>query len=202
VNVLTVSRLPNFIASQMSYIFLILAIFFFVIINGGVILWAMSILGSWRAPYVPLPHESLPGIADALRLVPGAVVYDIGCGDGRILRACAAREPNAFYKGVERAWYPYILARMCGAVKNIRYVRGDAFTQSYADANSVVLYLLPGFVDKVAEKLAKECRQGTRIVTADFPITLWKPKEVIEQHQLSARTRGRMLYTYEIPQAP
>lgn len=187
--------------SCMSYAFLILTLLIFAVINGGVILWAMSILGSWRAPYVPLPHESLSKIADALQLAPNVVVYDIGCGDGRILRTCAAREPNAFYKGVERAWYPYILARMCGAVKNIRYIRGDAFAQNYADADRVVLYLLPGFVDKVAEKLAKECKPGTRIVTADFPITLWKPKEIIEQHQLSAHTRGRMLYTYEIPQA-
>lgn len=186
----------------MPTIFLILALILFVVINGGVILWAMSILGSWRAPYVPLPHESLSGIVDALKLAPSAVVYDIGCGDGRILRACAAREPGAFYKGVERAWYPYILARMCGAAKNICYIRGDAFEQNYANADRIVLYLLPGFVDKIAEKLVKECRPGTRIVAADFPITSWSPKEVIEQHQLSARTRGRMLYTYEIPKAP
>lgn len=185
----------------MYYILLIIALLFFVILNGGVILWAMSILGSWRAPYVPLPHESLSGIVDALKLHQHAVVYDIGCGDGRILRACAAHEPGATYRGIERAWYPYLLAKMCGKIANIRYIRGDAFAQNYANADRVVLYLLPGFVDKVAQKLKEECKPGTRIVTADFPITLWKPKEVIEQHKLSAHTRGRMLYIYEIPQA-
>ncbi len=159
----------------------------------------MSILGSWRAPYVPLPHEVLPKIVDALQIMPNNVVYDIGCGDGRILRACAAREPHAQYRGVERAWYPYILAKLCGKSANITYVLGDAFAQSYTDADRVVLYLLPGFVDRVAEKLAQECKPGTRIVTADFPITLWKPQETFEQTQLSAHTRGRMLYIYEIP---
>lgn len=183
----------------MPTIFLILALLFFVIINGGVILWAMSILGSYKAPYVPLPHQSLPGIIDALQLHQHAVVYDIGCGDGRILRACAAHEPGATYKGIERAWYPYILAKMCGKATNIQYIRGNAFAQSYADADRIVLYLLPGFVDTVAQKLQKECKPGTRVVTADFPITLWEPQEVIQQHQLSARTRGRMIYIYEIP---
>lgn len=164
-------------------------------------LWAMSILGSWRAPYVPLPHESLPGIGEALALAPEQVVYDIGCGDGRILRMCAAREPRAQYKGVERAWYPFLLAKLCGASKNISYVRGDAFAQSYADADRVALYLLPGFVNTVAKKLEQDCKPGTRIVAVDFPITCWQPKETIEQHKLSAHTRGRMLYIYEIPAA-
>jgi trans-aconitate methyltransferase len=140
----------------------------------------------------------LRGIVEALRIEPGMVVYDIGCGDGRILRACNAKQDQATYKGVERAWYPYILARMCGQKPNLTYTRGNAFAQNYADADRVVLYLLPKFVDRVAEKIAADCLPGTRIVAVDFPITLWKPKEVIEQKTLPAHMRGRMLYTYEL----
>lgn len=183
----------------MPTLFLVLGIVIFVLLNGGVILWAMSILGSWRAPYVPLPHTALPGIVDAMRIMPGEVVYDIGCGDGRILRACAAREPGAQYVGIERAWYPYLLARLCGKSGNIRYVRKDAFAHTYRDADVIFLYLLPGFTDRVAEKLLRECMPGTRIITADFPITLIAPKQVIEQTQLPASLRGRILSTYEIP---
>lgn len=182
-----------------GYIVLVLALLFFLVINGGVLLWAMSVLGSWRAPYVPLPHESLPGIASALQVRPGMVVYDIGCGDGRVLRACCAREPEAIYKGVERAWYPYILARLCGKKPNITYKKGDAFAQSYADADRIVLYLLPKFVDRIAEKIAEDCKPGTRIVAVDFPITLWKPVRIIEQKNLPKQLRGTTLFLYEIP---
>lgn len=182
----------------MPYVFLGLCILLFVLVNGGVFLWAMSILGSWRAPYVPLPHQSLPGIVKALSLEPTSVVYDIGCGDGRILRACAAQEPSAQYRGVERAWYPYLLARLCGRKGNVRYIRGDAFAQTYEGASQIFLYLLPGFVDRVGEKIVRECKKGTRIVTADFPLTFLSPKEIIEQRHLPEHMRGRMLYVYEI----
>ena len=183
---------------MLGYLVLTLALIFFLVINVGVMLWAMSVLGSWRAPFVPLPPESLPGIVEALRIQSGMVVYDIGCGDGRILRACNAKQGEATYKGVERAWYPYILARLCGKKANLTYKRGDAFAQNYADADRVVLYLLPKFVDQVAKKIAADCKPGTRVVAVDFPITLWKPQEVIEQHALPAHMRGRMLYMYEI----
>lgn len=181
-----------------GYIILTLALLFFLVLNVGVFLWAMSVLGSWRAPYVPLPHESLPGITEALQITPGRVVYDIGCGDGRILRSCYAQQPEAIYKGVERARYPYILARLCGQKSNLTYKRGDAFAQNYADADRIVLYLLPKFVDRVAEKVAADCKPGTRIVAVDFPITLWKPIEVIEQTHLPKHLRGLMLYVYEL----
>jgi SAM-dependent methyltransferase len=181
-----------------GYVMLTLAILFFLVINAGVLLWAASILGSWKAPYVPLPHESLPGIVKALRITPTSVVYDIGCGDGRILRAAHAKHPEATYKGIERAWYPYLLAKLCGKKQGVVYTRGDAFKEIYTDADRVVLYLLPHFVDEVAKKIAEDCKRGTRIVAVDFPITLWKSQEIIEQHDLPAHVRGRMLYIYEL----
>lgn len=187
---------------MLEYIILGTALLFFVLMNGGVFLWAMSVLGSWRAPYVPLPHEVLSGVVKALAIKADLVVYDIGCGDGRILRACAAQEPQAHYKGIDRAWYPIILARLCGKEKHISYVHADALKQKYQDADRIVLYLLPGFVDKVAKKLEQECKPGTRIVAVDFPITFWKPKEVIEQTHLPKNLRGRMMYIYEIPETP
>lgn len=41
-----------------------------------------------RAPFVPAPREILPAIVQALELKKGDVVYDLGCGDGRVLEAC------------------------------------------------------------------------------------------------------------------
>lgn len=187
---------------MLGFIILTLALLFFFVINIGVLLWAMSILGSWKAPYVPLPHESLPGIVEALGITAGSVVYDIGCGDGRILRAACAKHQDATYKGIERAWYPYILAKLCGKNPRITYVRGDACAQNYADADRIVLYLLPGFVDKIAQKIVEDCKEGTRVVAVDFPITFWEPEAAIEQKNLPAYLRGRMLYTYECKKSP
>lgn len=187
---------------MLGNLLLALAIVFFVLINGGVLLWAASILGSWRAPYVPLPHESLTGIVAALNIEPTSVVYDIGCGDGRILRAAHAKHPEATYKGVERAWYPYILARLCGKTPGISYTCGDAFAQNYKDATRVVLYLLPGFVEKVAEKVAQDHEGEVTIVTVDFPIKKWEPVKITEQTNLPPHLRGRMLYTYVLKNAP
>src|SRR5882757_205857 len=63
---------------------------------------AKSISAYYDVPYVPTPHELLPIIADALDIQPRDVVYDLGCGDGRLLFYCARRFPNARFVGVER----------------------------------------------------------------------------------------------------
>lgn len=182
----------------MPQAFLVVCILFFLILNIGVILWAASILGSWRAPYVPLPHASLPGICEALRIDAASVVYDIGSGDGRVLRACAAHEPKAQYIGIERAWYPYLLARLHGTAHgHIRYVCADARLRTYADANRVVLYLLPDLTKEIGEKVLRDATPGTRIVSVDFPIASCTPEAVIEQIKLPHHVRGRMLYIYE-----
>ncbi len=175
---------------------LFLSVGMFIALVGLFLLWAMSILGSWKAPYVPLPKEALPGIVEALSIDPGNVVYDIGCGDGRILRACAERSPHATYKGIERAWFPYLIARLHRSHPSVLFVRGDATLASFTDAHRVVLYLLPGFVDVIGEKIRRECAPGARVISVDFPIASWVPVQVIEQRHLPQRMRGRLMYVY------
>ncbi len=189
------------------------------------VLWAWSILGSHKAPYVPLPPEALPGICDALQIAKGSVVYDMGCGDGRILFLCAEKHPDAHYIGIEKALFPHMLSlwRMSmrkaspfyqslsraqrgkgearGEAKTT-FLRTDMFSISVEDADRIVLYLLPGLMGDVLEKLRREVRPGTRVVAVDFPFTPLSPSSsptlssTIEQTHLPLHMRGRMLYVY------
>ena len=160
------------------------------------ILWAWSILGSTKAPFVPLSKEALPAIATALKIEVGNLVYDMGCGDGRVLFACADAHPDAKFIGIEKALFPVLLARLRRRSKTVTVQHADMFKVSVADADRIVLYLLPVLMDDVEQKLVRELKPGTRVIAVDFPFKDRKPDEVIEQMQLSPRVRGRMLYVY------
>ena len=170
---------------------------FFLLCCLGVMLWAGSILFSFKAPYVPLPHVVLPGIVQSLALMPTSVVYDIGCGDGRILRAAYACEPQATYIGIERALFPYMLSRMRSMGTRITFKKKNAFRETYADATHIVVYLLPGLVEDVWKKIAQECKPGTQYVSLDFPLNSQKPLRVVQQ-DVPQHLRGRTIYVYEV----
>lgn len=60
---------------------------------------------------MPVPKEILPTIIKALAIKKGSLVYDLGCGDGRVLVAAAKVQPQAQYLGIEKSFLPYFLAR-------------------------------------------------------------------------------------------
>ena len=179
-----------------------------------VFLLATSII--WNgAPFVPVPARAVPGIIEALFATKGsgvakpvlahrAVVYDMGCGDGRVLCAAVRSSPNVRAVGIECALLPYMLARIrCDFLPfprrgqgEAQVVHADMFQVSLSEATHVVTYLFPELMAMVEEKLAVELKPGTRVVAIDFPLPTWKPIEVIKQ-KVPGLKRGTNLYIYQ-----
>jgi cyclopropane fatty-acyl-phospholipid synthase-like methyltransferase len=124
-------------------------------------------------------------VAEMLRLAavrPGDLLYDLGCGDGRIVIA-AARDFGARGVGIDidpaRIEEAIAAARRAGVSDNVRFAVQDLFRTDFSDASVVALYLYPELNAKLLPRFLAELRPGTRIVSHQFGIGDWKPQESV-----------------------
>lgn len=129
-------------------------------------------------PYVPTPEEVVTEMLRMAQVGKDDVLYDLGCGDGRIV-VTAAKEKGARGVGVdidpERIRESRENARDAGVSKKVKFVQGDLFTMDFRDATVLTLYLLPDVNLRLRPKILKELRPGTRVVSHDFHMDEWKP---------------------------
>ena len=111
-----------------------------------------------------------------------SVVYDLGCGDGRIVIA-AARDFGARAVGIDidplRIQEANALAAKEGVTNRVTFIRGDMFTADISQATAVMLYLLPRLSLELRPKLQKELKPGTPIVSHSFDMGDWKPEQTL-----------------------
>ncbi|MBY0437300.1 MAG: class I SAM-dependent methyltransferase [Burkholderiales bacterium] len=128
--------------------------------------------------YVPTPQEVVDGMLKLAKVGKNDVVYDLGCGDGRIVVAAArlgARsvgidiDPIRIREAAENI-------RVAGVGDRAKLIEGDLFATDISEATVVTLYLLSRLNLKLRPKLLKELRPGTRIVSHAFDMDDWKPQ--------------------------
>jgi ubiquinone/menaquinone biosynthesis C-methylase UbiE len=129
--------------------------------------------------YVPTPQEVVDGMLRLARVGKDDVVYDLGCGDGRIV-VTAARNFGARAVGIDidpiRIREATENVRTAGVGDRVRLIEGDLFATDISEATVVTLYLLSRLNLKLRPKLLKELRPGTRIVSHAFDMDDWKPQ--------------------------
>ena len=137
-------------------------------------------------PYVPTPHRVVKRMVEIAELEKGEVVYDLGCGDGRLVFA-AEEVTEKRCVGYELAPVPYFFAwvwkKLKGAKSDI-YLR-SLFVADLRDADVVFCYLMPHMLKKLTAKLTNECRKGTRIVSHGFKIEGLEPKKTFARDKAS-----------------
>jgi SAM-dependent methyltransferase len=145
-------------------------------------------------PWVPTRDEVIDYLLKILKPRSGDIVYDVGCGDGRVALALAQRNPQARVKCVEIRSDLVAKARDNAREKGValEVVEGDFFKLPLKDANIVYMYLLTSVNQKLRPKLEEELRPGTIVVSLDFPIPEWIPLAVVEL----PRSWQRSLYIY------
>jgi SAM-dependent methyltransferase len=129
-------------------------------------------------PYVPTKY---PVVDEMLRLAgvqKSDIVYDLGCGDGRLVVTAAQRygahgvgfdiDPERIAESNENA----VKAGVTGLVK---FHEQDLFTADFHEATVMTLYLLTSVNLKLRPKLLRELKPGTRIVSHNFGMGEWKP---------------------------
>lgn len=133
------------------------------------------------APYSPTPTDVVERMLKLAGVQPSDVVYDLGCGDGRIV-ITAARLFGA--RGVGLDIDPVLIARAQAGAKQagveslVTFRVQDAMTVDLSDATVVTLYLLAASNVKLRPILTKALRPGARIVAHNYPIGDWEPDVV------------------------
>ena len=143
-------------------------------------------------PYVPTPPEVVGAMLKLGEVHKGDVVYDLGCGDGRIV-VMAAQKFNARGTGVdinpERIKEAEENARKAAVSGQVRFIEKNLFDADIRDATVVTLYLLPEVNLRLRPKLLKDLKVGTRIVSHSFDMGEWKPDKKID-------VNGRSVYLW------
>ena len=154
--------------------------------------------------YVPTPQNAVEKMLDMAKVTKDDLVFDLGCGDGRIV-ATAAKKFGA--KGVGVDLNPVRIKESNETVKKfgvgklveIRY--GNALKVKDLDKATVIcLYMLPEFMEKLEPIVKAKLKPGARIVAHDFPFPHWKADQSVEFEGIddSGNKRELKLYLYTV----
>jgi len=149
--------------------------------------------------FVPTPQTVVDAMLKMANVTKDDVVYDLGCGDGRIV-ITAARQFGARGVGIDidpqRIRESNENATKAGVTDRVRFSNSDIFADStnLSEASVVTLYLLPSLNVKLIPKLKRELKPGTRIVSNSFDMGEWEPEKTME-------VDGRMIYFWTIPKS-
>lgn len=132
-----------------------------------------------RVPFVPTKKRVMEKMIKVAQLKKNEVVYDLGCGDGRLLFE-AEKNKKILAKGYELAPIPYLLAQMNKIITRSRTSlhMANFFSANLKDANVIFCYLGPETMKNLYTKIKKECKKGTRIISNTFSIHGVKPSKV------------------------
>jgi ribosomal protein L11 methylase PrmA len=142
-------------------------------------------------PYVPTTEKAVQEMLKLAQVKKTDLLYDLGCGDGRIVIA-AAKQYGARGVGIDidpqRIKEARANAKTAGVEPLVRFEEKDLFQAEFREATVVTLFLLPSINLKLRPKLIEQLKPGTRLVSNTFDMGEWKAEKVVN------------LETYEDPE--
>jgi SAM-dependent methyltransferase len=154
-------------------------------------------------PYVPTTEAAVTAMLKLADVKKTDVVYDLGCGDGRIVIA-AAKNFGARGVGIDinpvRIGEAKENARKAAVENLVRFEENDLFAADIREASVVTLFLLPNVNLKLRPKLLQDLKPGTRVVSNTFDMGDWKPdKQATVGDPGEATYLSHTLYLWIVP---
>ena len=150
-------------------------------------------------PYVSTPAPVVDEMLRIARVGADDVVYDLGCGDGRIVIA-AARDFGARGVGIDldprRIEDARAAAESAGVSDRVRFNVQDLFKTDFSEASVVTVYLFPELNARLMPKFLAELKPGARVISHQFLIGDWPPERT---ERVWAGTMDHTLYLYVVP---
>jgi ribosomal protein L11 methylase PrmA len=147
-------------------------------------------------PYVPTPMPAVRKMIEMAKLKKGDKVFDLGCGDGRLLFE-AEKITQTAGVGFEIAPLPFILSQISKFRRHAQseIKMSNLFSADLSEADVIFCYLMPHFLEKLKPKFENECKKGTLIVSHAFQISDWPLKEKFKK---DPQKKLPNIYIYEI----
>jgi SAM-dependent methyltransferase len=130
-------------------------------------------------PYEPTPHHVVTEMLRLAKVGAGDVVYDLGCGDGRIVIAAVQLGARGVCVDIDpvRIEESRANASKAGVEERIRFLAQDLFDTDIRDATVVTLFLWPEINLRLRPILRRESKPGTRVVSYVHDMGDWVPVE-------------------------
>ena len=151
------------------------------------------------APYVPTPQDVVERMLELAQVNNKDVVYDLGCGDGRIVITAASKygargvgvDIEPYWKSESQA-----NAKHAGVEDLVTFTAGDALTIDLSQATVVTLYLVEWSTAKLQPIIRNQVKPGTRIVSHSFGTEMdgWTPDKTEEFIDASGAKRNVHLW--------
>ena len=153
------------------------------------------------APFVTAPQRAVDKILEMANLKPTDTLYDLGCGDGRIVTT-AAQKYGVKAVGIEiserlaKTAEDNVKSR--GLEDRVKIIHGDFMQTDLSDADVVTLYLMTTANENLRPNLEKYLKKDSRVLSYDYPIPGWKPVEEAETDPSRYGNR-HTIYLYQVP---
>ncbi len=151
------------------------------------------------APFVPTPGEIVDKMLELAGVTARDIVYDIGCGDGRIVIA-AARKYGAHGVGIDldkaKIDESVANARKAGVEHLVRFICMDATRADVSEATVVTLYLLTESNQLLRPMLEKQLRPGSRIVSHNYAIAGWESGQIVATSVKDEEGKSHSIFVY------
>lgn len=152
------------------------------------------------APFVASPQRIVDRMLEMAAIKPNETVFDLGCGDGRILFQ-AAQKYQARAIGIEideklvQNTNDHIVS--LGLQNRVKVQQGNLLEADLSSADVVTIYLLTQSNEVLRPRLEKMLKPGTRVVSYDYAVPGWKPKKIDRTNE--SNNGGHLIYLYEMP---
>ena len=151
------------------------------------------------APFVPSPEAVVEKMLRVAEVKPSDTVFDLGCGDGRII-IMAAQKFGAKAVGVELDddLYKQTAQRIkdLKLEDRVKIIHGDLLKVDLTPASVVTLYLLTSANEKLRPNLEKYLKKGSRVISHDFEVPGWKADKTEGVGEDESEFRQHTLYLY------
>ena len=146
-------------------------------------------------PYIHTPENKIHAVLCNLNLKEWDVFIDIGCGDGKLLEAVKMKFPNTQVIGYEKSYRPYQDAERRKELNWLDYElrNRDFFTSDISNATVLYSYMINYIMEKIWEKVQKECQPWTLLYSNSFRVKSYEPKSTIEL------SKSAKIFIYEVP---
>ncbi|MBD0269201.1 MAG: class I SAM-dependent methyltransferase [Cyanobacteria bacterium Co-bin8] len=149
--------------------------------------------------FIPTPADAIEAMLDLAQVTAADRLYDLGCGDGRLLiraaQRCGCRGVGIDIDLVQIE-AAIASAQQAGVGDRIGFRQENLYASDFADATVVALYLLPHLNLRLRPRLLSQLRPGTRIVSHQFDMGDWQPDRVV---RLEPSEEDSTLYLWIVP---
>lgn len=159
----------------------------------------MSLLRRPDIGFVPTPADAATAMLTLAQLTPADRVYDLGCGDGRLLIQ-AAQTYGISGVGIDvdsdLLAQATAAAEAAGVGQRLTFIQDDLFQCDLQDATVVLIYLLPHLNLRLRPHLLNQLRPGSRIISHQFDMGDWPPDTTLN---LEPSEEDSVIYQWRIP---